>query len=292
MKAVVRLTPRLVRIVLMFVACYLFVEFMFPGGLLRRYLGNASNDPGVTVVSEPVGKSVRLVMTTVNCTDITLTLESASPNTHSTSPVPLTVATRGKQRLELATFAPQDPTKPWEFHFWYHWFYGCPGGEPDDTVYLLPFAPTAHYRLIQGAGGSFSHQPGTGDAYANDWNMAIGSEVRAARGGTVVGVRTDSTAHGLADRFKNSANYILIRHSDGTYGEYQHLQSGGALVKLGNIVQAGQPIGRSGNTGYTSGPHLHFGVFRIRDDYTRESLPFRVRTDRGILTELKQGQFY
>ena len=114
----------------------------------------------------------------------------------------------------------------------------------------------------------------------------------AARGGVVVGLRVDSMAHGVGERFKNSANYVILRHADGTYGEYLHLQPYAAMVKLGEDVHVGQAIAHSGNSGYTSRPHLHFGVFRIRDDNTRESLPVKIRTSEGIRTILEQGRVY
>jgi len=61
---------------------------------------------------------------------------------------------------------------------------------------------------------------------------------------------------------------------------------------MGENVQVGHAIAHSGNTGYTSRPHLHFGVFRIRDDDTRESLPIRIRTSEGIKTILEEGRVY
>ncbi|MGB8169537.1 MAG: M23 family metallopeptidase [Chthoniobacteraceae bacterium] len=43
-------------------------------------------------------------------------------------------------------------------------------------------------------------------------------------------------------------------------GEYLHLQKNGVLVKVGDEVQAGDLVARSGNTGCSTGPHLHFHV--------------------------------
>jgi len=274
------------------IASYFFAEFSLPGGLVRRLWGKGSDDPGVRVEAVHRGSGYCLVLSTTNCVDITITVDAPSENTTSSRPIPFTVATRGQQRMELATFEPQSMSKPWDFHYSYQWLYGCPGAKPDDTVYILPFAPGSRRKLLQGAHGKFSHQAGSGNDYANDWKMPEGTEVLAARGGLVVGLRVDSTAHGVGERFKSSANYVILRHSDGTYGEYLHLQRNGALVKLGETVLAGQAIAKSGNTGYTSDPHLHFGVFRIRDDNTRESLPVKIRTSEGIFTVLEQGREY
>ena len=238
------------------------------------------------------GNGSCLVLTTTNCVDITITMDASRENTASSRPVPFTVATRGQQRMELATFEPQSTSKPWDFHYRYQWLYGCPGAIPDGTVYMLPFGPADRHRLLQGAHGTFSHQAGSGNDFANDWDMPEGTIVLAARGGVVVGLRVDSMAHGVGERFKNSANYVILRHADGTYGEYLHLQPYAAMVKLGEDVHVGQAIAHSGNSGYTSRPHLHFGVFRIRDDNTRESLPVKIRTSEGIRTILEQGRVY
>lgn len=286
-----RKTRRIV-ILALAAASYFFAEFSLPGGLVRRLWGKGSDDPGVTVVAEHRGGSYCLVLTTTNCVDITITVDASRENTASSRPIPFTVDTRGKQHMELATFEPQSISKPWDFHYRYQWLYGCPGAIPDDTVYMLPFSPGAQYKLLQGAHGTFSHQVGSGNDYANDWDMPEGTVVLAARGGVVVGLRVDSTAHGVGERFKNSANYVILRHADGTYGEYLHLLPFGALVKLGENVQVGHAIAHSGNSGYTSRPHLHFGVFRIRDDNTRESLPVRIRTSKGIKTILEEGRVY
>lgn len=71
---------------------------------------------------------------------------------------------------------------------------------------------------------------------------------------------------GGADRsMRPFANYIIIKHADGTFAEYVHLQKDGALVRMGDEVTVGQPIGLSGQTGFASKPHLHFDVFQAID---------------------------
>ena len=55
-------------------------------------------------------------------------------------------------------------------------------------------------------------------------------------------------------------NYVVIDHGDHTFGRYYHLDQNGAEVVMGETVAAGQLIGRSGNSGATFGPHLHFDV--------------------------------
>jgi len=62
------------------------------------------------------------------------------------------------------------------------------------------------------------------------------------------------------DRADFHENWVMIRHTDGTIGRYIHLTQNGALVELGDTILQGQKIGLSGNSGPSTGPHLHFDV--------------------------------
>jgi len=77
----------------------------------------------------------------------------------------------------------------------------------------------------------------------------MGDPVKAAMKGTVLHV----------DNNRNLGNFIILKH-----GEYQTLYAhlSAVSVKKGEEVNQGQLIGRVGETGYTTGPHLHFEVFR------------------------------
>jgi murein DD-endopeptidase MepM/ murein hydrolase activator NlpD len=55
-------------------------------------------------------------------------------------------------------------------------------------------------------------------------------------------------------------NYVFVKHTDGTMGRYFHLTRHGALVEVGDSVQQGDVIARSGNSGDSAEPHLHFDV--------------------------------
>jgi murein DD-endopeptidase MepM/ murein hydrolase activator NlpD len=273
-------------------ACLLFAELSLPGGLFRRLFGTASDDPSVRLIEERQGDITRIFVTTTNCLDITITLAAQSRNMRASPALPVTVETRGSRRVELVTLQPLDPKQPWEYHYTDSWRYGGRGGQPDGTAYLLPFETGARHQLFQGYRGSFSHQAGSPNEYAHDWDLAENSIVQAARDGVVVGVRQDSNAHGVGERFNNSSNYVIIRHGDGTYGEYLHLKQNGALVKLGDTVRAGQAIALSGDTGHSSRPHLHFAVFRTIDGNTRETLPVKFQTRDGKIQTLEEGQTY
>jgi murein DD-endopeptidase MepM/ murein hydrolase activator NlpD len=81
-----------------------------------------------------------------------------------------------------------------------------------------------------------------------DFPVATGTSVKAVAAGKVV-----------TSGWGGSFGYqVVIRHADGRYTQYAHLSA--ISVKAGQSVGAGQRIGRSGSTGNSSGPHLHFEV--------------------------------
>ena len=103
--------------------------------------------------------------------------------------------------------------------------------------------------------------------------MPEGTEIRAARAGVVVNVRQDVAVGGPDLALKKDFNYVIVRHDDGTFAEYNHLQKNGVRAKVGQKVDVGALLGLSGNTGFSSGPHLHFAVFNTIDGKTRATIP-------------------
>ena len=75
-------------------------------------------------------------------------------------------------------------------------------------------------------------------------------------------------------------------------GNYAHLRARGVRVAPGQRVAAGETIGLSGNTGFSSGPHLHFSVFKTRNGKERESLPIRFGIEQGRVATLVEGRSY
>jgi murein DD-endopeptidase MepM/ murein hydrolase activator NlpD len=158
-----------------------------------------------------------------------------------------------------------------------------------DYPYILPFEENTLRRLGQGYNGRYSHKGW--QKYSLDFGMPIGTPVCAAREGVIVDIKQDSTKGGFSWRYMGKANYITIYHPDGTFGQYVHLMPYGSLYDVGTKVKQGQIIGYSGNTGRSSGPHLHFMV--SKPVYLeRQSMPVKFLDRSGNLVTPKSKQMY
>ena len=178
-----------------------------------------------------------------------------------------------------------------EYRYSYDWTIGDKDAKHDDDhVYSLPYASGQSYPVLQGYGSRFSH---TGlEEFAIDLDMPVGTSVHAARAGVVARVEESHTKGCWDDGCGNYANYVVILHSDGTTGEYYHLQQNGVAVAVGDSVSQGQKIATSGNTGHTTMPHLHFAVYRATEWGNTQSIPVRFQATDGIITRPRRGARY
>ncbi len=144
-----------------------------------------------------------------------------------------------------------------------HYRVGDPGAQHRPRVaYRAPFAISTNYPVTQAYPEVATHT--TPDSYhAIDFAMPIGTNIFAAREGMVFDVASKHFRSGL-DRERDGprANVVRILHDDGTYAIYAHLNTNSIRVRPCDRVRRGQYIADSGNTGYSSGPHLHFAVVR------------------------------
>ena len=153
------------------------------------------------------------------------------------------------------------------------WLVGDPLSEHRPQMpYRAPFAVAAGFPVSQAFPTAVTHT--TADSrYAVDIAMPIGTDVHAARGGVVFEVASQNFRGGTdQSRDGQAANLVRILHDDGTWAEYGHLNRSTIRVRPGDVVERGEYIADSGNTGFSSGPHLHFAVLRNRG-LGIESLP-------------------
>jgi murein DD-endopeptidase MepM/ murein hydrolase activator NlpD len=154
--------------------------------------------------------------------------------------------------------------------------------------YYLPFKKGQSFNIGQGYDGAFTHQ----NKKALDFTMPIGTPITAIRRGKVILVVDSFSKHGETADFSRYANYILIEHSDGTFASYVHLKQNSSKVKEGDLVKIGQEMALSGNTGWTSGPHLHLEVY-IPKAKKNQTIVTRFKVANGNAIEvLKEKQTY
>lgn len=132
-----------------------------------------------------------------------------------------------------------------------------PAPPPDDGFYL-PLRCGMSARISQGNNSGFSHSGYS--AYAFDFSIPLDTPLHAMRRGRVIKVydRTrpgDPCYSGGGRDCITKANLVWIRHADGTVTSYAHLNR--ATVAVGDRVERGDVIGRSGSSGYSTGPHAH-----------------------------------
>ncbi|MFB7590259.1 M23 family metallopeptidase [Streptomyces sp. NPDC056169] len=107
-----------------------------------------------------------------------------------------------------------------------------------------------------------------------DFAVPTGTPVKAAGAGTVVKAGPNGGGDGPA-----YGNAIVVKHANGTYSQYAHLSK--IKVNVGQKVAAGQQIALSGNTGNSSGPHLHFEI-RTTPNYGSSVNPAAFLRSHGV----------
>ncbi|MBX9690409.1 MAG: M23 family metallopeptidase [Candidatus Obscuribacterales bacterium] len=252
-------------------------------------------EKAVLVKSDAMRNGVRFLVSMRRCREATINFTCKDlSNLKASFPLPHTfVADHQCSNEELLRLVQEDPA-PWHFGEWkFHYELGMPSTDRTiDYEYALPYSQSEHYRVRQSYFGSFSHNLGSSEQYAIDFSMPEGTTIRASRPGVVIACRDDSDLGGPSPDFKPYANYVVIKHGDGTYANYMHLQKKGVLVELGQKVQEGTPIGLSGATGFARGAHLHFHVYRVVDGDRIETIPFKTKTAEGIVPQLEERKIY
>ena len=177
-----------------------------------------------------------------------------------------------------------NPSAPWSYKYSFISAIGFSTNmHTGDSKYFLPFKAGESYDVTQGETGTFSH---FGDfLYSVDFGLLEGTEFTAMRDGKVVFVKEDSNEGGPDRSFTDKANFIWVLHNDGSIGRYVHLKQNGALVNVGDKIKAKDVIGLSGNTGFTSGPHLHVQVVLPKGFDGEEKIPIRFKDAEGKLDE-------
>ncbi len=166
-------------------------------------------------------------------------------------------------------------------------------GEPDalhraNEPYRAPFALARSFLVTQAAPTRITHGD-PASLFAVDIEMSIGTQIYAAREGTVIEVASRYFEGGADPRHMRNANIVRVLHPDGTMALYAHLGWDSIRVKPGQVVRRGEYIADSGNTGFTTGPHLHFAVQR-NAGMRLESVPVEFAGPGGGSVQARTGQ--
>ncbi|SDS96523.1 Murein DD-endopeptidase MepM and murein hydrolase activator NlpD, contain LysM domain [Halopseudomonas litoralis] len=168
--------------------------------------------------------------------------------------------------IRLLTLAPDGKGTP-RYQHKLQYALGDPRAEHHPQAYPLPWRG-GPFRMTQGPGGRYSHS-GPKGRYAVDIAMPVGTPIVAARGGLVVKTENQQSGRGT----NPAGNFVRLLHDDGTMGVYLHLKQGSVSVREGQRVRAGELLALSGNTGNSTGPHLHF-VVQKNVGLSTVSIPF------------------
>ena len=183
-----------------------------------------------------------------------------------------TVVLEPDSTTTLRDYFPLDINKSYSYEMEYRYIAGDPTKQPDSYVYSMPFAKGTEYPVTQAYPSRVTHNDET-SRYAIDFAMPEGTPVYSVRDGTVYATAYDNYAGGTnRARDLPKANVVRIVHDDGTIAVYAHLSWNAIRVKPGQRVRRGQYIADSGNTGFSSGPHLHFALLANKG-MKIESLP-------------------
>lgn len=206
-------------------------------------------------------------------------------NVISEPALPARFVVPGQTERTLVGIGALDPKRGFQFRLSMASVPGRPISQPVDGVVLLPpFGAGEAFLVSQGFLGENTHTTPDSE-YAVDIVMPVGTEVRAARAGVIMDVEEDFNSGGTnRKKFMDKANHVRILHDDGTMALYAHLDLASVSVRPGARVRAGDLIARSGNTGFSTGPHLHFAL-QQNTGMKLISIPFRFRAADGSLVE-------
>jgi len=174
-----------------------------------------------------------------------------------------TLPPRSEAELLVVGKAVQNEELKFEYEF--QFLPGEPGAEHrPQQPYRLPFALSSTVPVSQAFPDVITHGDPSSQ-YAIDFVMPVGTHVFAARDGVVIEVASDFFEHGTDLKADGPrANVVRVLHDDGTMSLYGHLNWNSIRVVPGQHVARGEYLADSGNTGFTTGPHLHFVVQRNR----------------------------
>ncbi len=229
-----------------------------------RSLTPSSPRSGISIAYDVEGDTIRLVATNEYFAPVELALRFETIRglefPHPDDPLRWLLPPRSA--MPLVRLARQEDAVRPSLEYRYEYLVGDPQARHRPTEpYRVPFAISSEHPVSQAYPDTATHN--TPDSqHAVDFAMPVGTDVFAARGGVVFDVTAQNFKGGADAANMSLANVVRILHDDGTYAIYAHLNWNSIRVRVGDVVERGEYIADSGNTGFSSGPHLHFVVVR------------------------------
>ncbi len=130
-----------------------------------------------------------------------------------------------------------------------------------------------HHFITRGSGQRYAYDIGkvvngsyfSGDGGTNEDTYTFGARLNAPGDGKIIALENnieDNVRPGTVNENINDSNlagnYIMIDHLNGEYSFMAHFKKGSIIVSVGDTVVKGQEVGKAGNSGNSSGPHLHY----------------------------------
>jgi murein DD-endopeptidase MepM/ murein hydrolase activator NlpD len=196
-----------------------------------------------------------------------------------------------RSQVPLITVAKAVVSEELRFNTEFQYLPGEPGAEhhPPEP-YRFPYALSTEAWVSQAFPDTITHGD-PASQYAIDFVMPVGTHVFAAREGVVIEVASNFYENGTDMKDAPKANILRVLHDDGTMSLYGHLSWNSIRVVPGQHVARGEYLANSGNTGFSTGPHLHFVVQRNRGG-ALVSVPIEFLSRGGVPVTVRSHDHY
>jgi len=217
--------------------------------------------------------------------DVTITLIIDTVNLKSPEPQPYTDTIRGYGKVKIFSLPIINNKIKWNYKYNVDWTTGSIYAKHDNSYsYRLPYKIGSSQKISQGLRDNTGQNDNS--QYTVDIEMPVNTAVYTARDGIVVGVRDYNEIEGSAKDIEDTLIRVLIKHPDGTIGDYKYLRRDGAKAKAGDRVDRGQFIG------YSGGPHLRFSVYKSYNGKRIITFPVKFQSSNGIISCPVKGQSF